>query len=143
MRCSTTRLDNSKQLYADITEITPVQCSQFLVKGKPLKNFPRCKEFSQIFDNYLDDAIEYSSSYPLNESVIDSNTHKDNFVYLHIIHKFPIKVLKVLFENVKADCDGKDDDSDYDDDDDEEEEEEESGNLPQEGKAFDQRKTMQ
>lgn len=115
-------INSSKQLFQSVESITLGECVGFVSDEKPFKNFPHCKTFSQIFDDYICDAIEFCSSYLLRKKLIDANAHKENLVFLHVIHKFEIKVLDVLFEEVNADCA-------VDVEDEENEEDEESHNV--------------
>ena len=91
-------------IYNFVCETSVTECVRFTKGEKPLVNFPHCKTLSQIFDGFIHNAVDVCSSYLLKIDEIDDDTHKDNLMYLRLIHKLPIQALDVLFEEEKHRC---------------------------------------
>jgi len=79
---------------------------------------------SQIFDGYINDAVEVCSTNLLKANEIDEDTHKDNLMYLRLIQKLPLEALEVLFKKVKTRCEDMEMEDDTGDEDDDEHEDE-------------------
>jgi len=84
------------------------ECIEFVRNKTPFKSFPYCKKFSQIFDCYVENALENFSSYCIKTGSIDLN-HKDNLMYARLVHRLPIDQLQLLFEKIMSKpCGGND-----------------------------------
>jgi len=98
--CNSEEVKAVVQIFQAISKINISNCEKFVVEEKRFENFPNCKLFAEIFDNYFDTAIGSFSSYLLKKKMIDEDTHKDNLMYSRMIHRLPAKKLRYVYHEV-------------------------------------------